>query len=46
MRMEKQQVLSSLQKFDQSTDPEAYLSSFILFMQEGVIPEVEWTAIL
>ena len=28
----RQQVLSSLQKFDQSTDPEAQLSSFELFM--------------
>ena len=42
----RQQVLSSLQKFDQSTDPEAYLSSFELFMREGVIPEREWPAIL
>ena len=39
----RQQVLSSLQKFDQTTDPEAYLSSFELFMREGVIPEGEWT---
>ena len=42
----RQQVLSSLQTFDQSTDPEAYLSSFVLFMQEGVIPEGESPAIL
>ena len=28
----RQQVLSCLQKFDESTDPEAYLSSFELFM--------------
>ena len=35
----RQQVLSSLQTFDQSTDPEAYLSSFELFMREGGIPE-------
>ena len=42
----RQQVLSSLQKFDQSTDPEAYLSSSELFMREGVIPEGEWPAIL
>ena len=28
----RQQVLSSLQTFDQTTDPEAYLSSFELFM--------------
>ena len=36
----------SLQKFDQSTDPEAYLSSFELFMREGAMPEGEWPAIL
>ena len=42
----RQQVLSSLQTFDQSTDPEAYLSSFELFMLEGGIPEGEWPAIL
>ena len=42
----RQQVLSSLQIFDQTTDPEAYLSSFELFMREGVIPEGEWPAIL
>ena len=42
----RQQVLSSLLKFDQSTDPEAYLSSFELFMREGFIPEGEWPAIL
>ena len=42
----RQLVLSSLIFFNQSTDPEAYLSSFELFMQEGVIPEGEWPAIL
>ena len=42
----RQQVLSSLQKVDQTTDPEAYLSSFELFMREDAIPEREWPAIL
>ena len=32
LERKRQQVLSSLQKFDQTTDPEAYLSSFELFM--------------
>ena len=42
----RQQVLSSLQTFDQTTDPEAYLSSFEIFMREGIIPEGEWPAII
>ena len=38
-------VLQSLQKLDNSTDPEAYLLNFELSMAEGNFPADDWTTI-
>ena len=39
-------ILQSLQKLDNSTDPEAYLLNFELSMAEGNFPADDWTTIL